>query len=46
VRRYIQDRTVIEDTESSIDLVAHDWTLFNYDERLSYSAPPPTSDRW
>ena len=40
VRRYIQDRTVIEDTESSIDLVAHDWTLFNYDERLSYSATP------
>ncbi|MBI1378392.1 MAG: glycosyltransferase [Frankiales bacterium] len=41
VRRYVQDRTVIEDTESSIDLVAHDWTLFNYPERLSYSATPP-----
>jgi hypothetical protein len=40
VRRYIQDRTVIEDTESSIDLVARDWTLLNYDERLSYSATP------
>ena len=40
VRRYIQDRTVIEDTESSIDLVANDWTLYNYDERLSYSATP------
>ncbi len=40
VRRYIQDRTVIEDTESSIDLVAKDWTLYNYDERLSYSATP------
>lgn len=41
VRRYVQDRTVIEDTESSIDLVAHGWTLHNYGERLSYSATPP-----
>lgn len=39
-RRYIQDRTVIEDSESSIDLVAHGWSLFNYDERLSYSQTP------
>ncbi|WP_022885861.1 glycosyltransferase family 2 protein [Glaciibacter superstes] len=41
VRRYVQDRTVIEDTESSIDLGTHDWTLVNYPERLSYSATPP-----
>ena len=41
VRRYVQDRTVIEDTESSIDLVAAGWTLYNYPERLSYSATPP-----
>lgn len=41
VRRYVQDRTVIEDTESSIDLIAHGWTLFNFPERLSYSATPP-----
>jgi hypothetical protein len=41
VRRYVQDRTVIEDTESSIDLAAHGWTLVNYPERLSYSATPP-----
>lgn len=41
VRRYVQDRTVIEDTESSIDLVANGWTLINYPERLSYSATPP-----
>jgi cellulose synthase/poly-beta-1,6-N-acetylglucosamine synthase-like glycosyltransferase len=41
IRRYVQDRTVIEDTESSIDLIAHGWTLFNYPERLSYSATPP-----
>ena len=41
VRRYVQDRTVIEDTESSIDLIAHGWSLYNYPERLSYSATPP-----
>jgi cellulose synthase (UDP-forming) len=41
VRRYVQDRTVIEDTESSVDLGTHGWTLVNYPERLSYSATPP-----
>jgi cellulose synthase/poly-beta-1,6-N-acetylglucosamine synthase-like glycosyltransferase len=41
VRRYVHDRTVIEDTESSVDLAAAGWTLVNYPERLSYSATPP-----
>jgi cellulose synthase (UDP-forming) len=41
IKRYVQDRTVIEDTESSIDLGTHGWTLINYPERLSYSATPP-----
>lgn len=41
IRRYVQDRTVIEDTESSIDLVREGWSLYNYPERLSYSATPP-----
>lgn len=41
VRTYIQDRTVIEDTESSVDLGTYGWTLSNYPERLSYSATPP-----
>jgi cellulose synthase/poly-beta-1,6-N-acetylglucosamine synthase-like glycosyltransferase len=41
VKRYIQDHTVIEDTESSIDLAIHGWSLVNYPERLSYSATPP-----
>ncbi len=41
VRRFIQDRTVIEDTESSVDLALHGWSLVNYPERLSYSATPP-----
>jgi cellulose synthase/poly-beta-1,6-N-acetylglucosamine synthase-like glycosyltransferase len=38
---FIQDRTVIEDTESSMDLAARGWRLLNYPERLSYSATPP-----
>lgn len=37
---YIQDKTVIEDTGSTIDLVNKDWILFNYPDRLSYSATP------
>ena len=41
IKRYVQDRTVIEDTESSIDLGTHGWTIKNYPERLSYSATPP-----
>ena len=41
VRTYIQDRTVIEDTESSVDLGREGWDLINYPERLSYSATPP-----
>lgn len=41
VPRYIQDRTVIEDTESSIDLVDRGWSLYNYPARMAYSATPP-----
>lgn len=41
VTRYIQDRTVIEDTESTVDLIDKGWTLHNYPERLAYSATPP-----
>jgi cellulose synthase (UDP-forming) len=41
LRQYIEDRTVIEDTESSIDMRMHGWRLENYPERLSYSATPP-----
>jgi cellulose synthase (UDP-forming) len=40
VRQYIQDRTVIEDTESTIDLINKRWTLYNHPERLAYSATP------
>jgi len=38
---FIQDRTVIEDTGSTIDLVRKGWTLHNYPARLAYSATPP-----
>lgn len=41
IKRYVQDRTVIEDTESSVDLALKGWKLVNYPERLSYSATPP-----
>lgn len=41
IRRYIQDRTVIEDTESTLDLARHGWRLVNFPERLAYSATPP-----
>ncbi len=41
ITTFIPDRTVIEDTESSIDIGQYNWTLRNYPERLSYSATPP-----
>ncbi|RJR10298.1 glycosyltransferase, partial [Candidatus Parcubacteria bacterium] len=41
VVRYVQDRTVIEDTESSIDLILKGWRLHNYPDILSFSATPP-----
>ena len=40
IKQYIKDRTVIEDTESTIDMGIHGWRLFNYPERLSYSRHP------
>lgn len=41
VPRYIQDRTVIEDTESTVDLAAHGWELTNVPVRMAWSATPP-----
>ncbi len=41
VPRYIQDRTVIEDTESTVDLASRGWELHNVPERLAWSATPP-----
>lgn len=41
VPRYIQDRTVIEDTESTVDLAARGWELHNLPVRMAWSATPP-----
>lgn len=41
IRRYIQNRTLTEDSESTLDLRLLGWQLHNYPERLSYSATPP-----
>ena len=41
VCKFIQDHTVIEDTESSIDIAGKKWDLYNHPERLAYSATPP-----
>jgi cellulose synthase/poly-beta-1,6-N-acetylglucosamine synthase-like glycosyltransferase len=41
IKRFVQDHTVIEDTESSIDLALRDWRILSYPERMSYSATPP-----
>jgi len=41
VSKFIQDHTVIEDTESTVDLAFQGWTLRNYPERLAFSATPP-----
>ncbi|HYM03975.1 MAG TPA: glycosyltransferase family 2 protein [Stellaceae bacterium] len=38
---FIQDRTVIEDTGSTVDLVRKGWKLYNYPARLAFSATPP-----
>jgi cellulose synthase (UDP-forming) len=40
VARFIQGRTLIEDTESTVDLLAKGWRLYNYPERLAYSETP------
>src|SRR5437899_8486786 len=40
VRVFIHDRTVIEDTESTVDLRRRGWQLYNYPERMAFSATP------
>lgn len=41
LKRYVSDRTVIEDTESSLELALAGWRVHNHPERLSFSATPP-----
>src|SRR5262249_22075904 len=38
---FIDDHTVIEDTESTIELRCRGWQLHNYPDRLAFSATPP-----
>jgi cellulose synthase/poly-beta-1,6-N-acetylglucosamine synthase-like glycosyltransferase len=40
VKVFIQDRTVIEDTGSTIDLLRKGWRVHNHFEPLAYSATP------
>ena len=40
VKRFIQDRTPVEDTESSLNLIQHGWRIFNYPAQLAFSATP------
>ncbi|HEU4367960.1 MAG TPA: glycosyltransferase family 2 protein [Methylomirabilota bacterium] len=40
VVKFIRDRTLIEDTESTIDLIRKGWRLFNQAERLAFSMTP------
>ncbi len=37
---FIQERTVIEDTGSTVDLIRKGWKIHNFPERLAYSATP------
>src|SRR5438132_1527835 len=38
---YVRDRTLNEDTDTTVDLIRKGWTVYNYPERLAYSATPP-----
>jgi cellulose synthase/poly-beta-1,6-N-acetylglucosamine synthase-like glycosyltransferase len=41
VPTFIHDRTVIEDTESTVELLNRGWRLYNYPDTLAYSETPP-----
>ena len=41
IKKYARDRTLVEDTESTIDFLAHGWEVYNYPDPLAYSATPP-----
>ena len=40
IRKYIRDRTLVEDTESSLSFLAKGWSIYNYLVPLSYSEIP------
>jgi len=39
--RFLHDRTMIEDAETSVDLICQGWRIYNHPARLSWSATPP-----
>jgi len=41
IKVFIQDRTVIEDTAATVDLIRKGWRLYNYLAPMAYSATPP-----
>lgn len=41
ITKFIQDHTLIEDTESTVDVIRGGWRIYNYPARLAYSATPP-----
>lgn len=40
VSRYVKTKTVTEDADTSLDLLLHNWTVYNYPQRMCYSATP------
>jgi cellulose synthase/poly-beta-1,6-N-acetylglucosamine synthase-like glycosyltransferase len=40
VRVYVQDKTLTEDTESSVELILKGWRLHSHPEHLAFSATP------
>jgi len=38
---FIRDRTLNEDTDTTVALIRHGWRVHNYPDRLAYSATPP-----
>jgi len=41
VATYVRDRTLNEDTDTTVALIRKGWRVVNYTDRLAYSATPP-----
>ena len=39
-RRFITERTVIEDSDTTVDLLRRDWKVYNHSEPMAFSATP------
>src|SRR5262249_25701589 len=40
VTSYVRDRTLNEDTDTTVDLIRKGWSVHNYPDRLAFSATP------